>query len=164
MLFCFAICQVPPVVCDRLVFLIGTTDLQSACKDGFLPSKLIEEVMPQLIALEGGWKAWPCPAMQVSDHWGLIPDQTAWLKQSLEGAPNKVWNTTGIMDKILRNGTSGLRMGSLDWFMSSQTKFINPAVRRDPIEVQQCELAPTPSLVNHFIDELFPAAQVSLIN
>jgi len=145
-------CQVPTAVCDRLVLLIGSSELQASCgSGGFLEPLMIEEVMPQLIALEGGWKGWPCPAMHVSDHWGLIPDQTTWLK----GVPD----TAGIMDRILRNGTSGLRVGSLDWFLASQINFINPSVRREPIETQQCDLAPPQSLVDHFIDDLFPAAQ-----
>jgi hypothetical protein len=146
-------CQVPSAVCARLVLLLGTPELQAACAGGgLMPPSMIEDAMPRLVALEGGWKGWPCPAMQVSDHWGLLPDQTAWLKG---GAPN----ATGVMDRILRDGPSGLRVGSLDWFLASQTGFLNPSMRREPIASQQCDLQPPASLVDHFVDELFPAAQ-----
>ena len=146
-------CKVPTPVCERLVLLVGSTDVQKMCAAGGVTSKneLIASVMPKLIAMEGGWKEWPCPSMQISDHWGIIPDQAAWLK----GARS----LTGVNDYILRNGTSGLRVGSLEWMMGAHIKHINPSFRAESIQPLTCDLAPPTALVDNFIDDLFPAAQ-----
>ena len=147
-------CTIPAPVCDRLSLLIGSPEVLAVCDapDRIAPNGLIATVMPNLIRLEGGWQNWTCPAMQVSDHWGLATDHTAWIKAT------SAWTDSAIGTNILRNGVSGLRVGSLQWFMGVQLAHINPGVRVEQPLAETCDLAPPASLVDHFIDELFPAA------
>jgi len=145
-------CKVPSVVCERLVLIIGSAEVQSVCASGgFTQNEFLLRVMPTLIKLEGGWKSWPCPAMQVSDHWGILPDHTAWIKGSR--------SMSGVDERILVNGTSGLRKGSLSWLLGAQTDYINPAARVESVSPLECDLSPPQSLVDNFVDDLFPAAQ-----
>lgn len=147
-------CQLPTVVCERLVLLVGATDIQTVCNmHGGVTNeqRRIHDWMDMLIQKEGGWMDWPCPSMFISDHWGIVPNQLLWLKGSSD--------TSLIYNYILQNGTSGLRVGSLDWMKSNVHRHINPAARVEPIQPLTCELHPPQSLVDNFVDDLFPAAQ-----
>jgi hypothetical protein len=145
-------CQIPDSVCERLVQIIGSSQVQDACASGgFADNTFIMDVMPQLIKLEGGWRGWPCPAMHISDHWGILQDQTAWLKGGRSLA--------GVDEFILINGTSGLRRGSLPWLLGAHIEHINPAARVQSVQPLQCDLSPPQSVVDSFVDDLFPAAQ-----
>jgi len=145
-------CQVPASVCARLVLLLGSAEVQDACARGGIASHdLIQSWMPELIRQEGGWRGWPCPSMSISDHWGIMADQTAWLKGSSD--------LSQTQNLILQNGTSGLRVGSLDWLRYHDVDHINPSQRRESVQPLACDLQAPESLVDHFIDDLFPAAQ-----
>jgi len=92
--------------------------------------------------LNGQWpSSWACPSFMASDHWGFL------------GQPASVLNRT------LFRGPSGLRAGSLA--RQASTLLMTPFQRTDaglppPL---QCSPAPPRSLVDHFVDDLFPAAQ-----
>lgn len=145
-------CQVPSDVCARLVLLVGSTAVQAACNGGRIATQAQLLVwMPALIGLEGGWKGWQCPSMWISDHWGIMTDHNAWLKGSSD--------VSQVQDRVLRNGTSGLRVGSLDWLKLNAINYINPAERTQSVQPLQCDLSPPQALVDHFVDDLFPAAQ-----
>jgi hypothetical protein len=141
-------CKIPSSVCERLVLLVGTQEVRDACTSGGF-TRSAHVWMERLIQLEGGWRGWPCPSMYISDHWGLLTD--AWVKG--------VNDESKTQDLILRNGTSGLRVGSLTWLKQVVVDHINPAERRESVQSLQCDLAPPSTLVDHFVDELFPAAQ-----
>ena len=145
-------CLVPPLVCERLALLVGSAEAQEVCSNGgYTTNAFLERAMPLLVTLEGGWKGWPCPAMHISDHWGIISDKTAWVKGGRSLAD--------VYQLILNNGTSGLRVGSLAWMMGAHIDHINPAARIESVQPLQCEISPSPMLVDNFVDDLFPAAQ-----
>jgi hypothetical protein len=131
-------CQVPSDVCGRLVLLIGSTAVQAACNGGRIATQAAW--MPALIGLEGGWKGWQCASMWVSDHWGIMADHNAWMKGSSD--------VSQVQDRVLRNGTSGLRVGSLDWLTTNAINHINPAERVQSVHPLQCDLSPPQAGLN----------------
>jgi len=145
-------CKIPSEVCERLVLLTGTLEIQDVCAaGGIVQQPKLSGWMAKLIEMEGGWKGWPCPSMWVSDHWGIMADQTKWLKGTND--------LSGTSNLILQNGTSGLRVGSFDWLRQNIVNHINPAERRESVQSLTCAISPPVSLVDHFVDDLFPAAQ-----
>ena len=90
---------------------------------------------------------------QVTDQWGVFSDPLA---------PD----TSEILDRVLDYGPSGLRVGGLKWQTSSP--LTNVGRRLKPVvgpvgaspALGGCDPQTPQSLADHFVDELFPAAQV----
>jgi hypothetical protein len=146
-------CRPPADVCATIA-QIAYTPAQPLCPLYAAGAFDMEGAMQTVRALKGSvWpSAWPCPALMASDHWGLFPDNNPL-------SPNSTTNLTATQWRVLRRGPSGLRAGSLGY--QSQTLLMTPFQRTTPVlpEPLQCGPAPPQSLVDHFVDDLFPAAQ-----
>ena len=128
-------CQVQAAVCAAL----GTAPCTYRATDW--------DVGPSMEGLP--WDpSWPCPNLDVSDHWGMLPNQGAW---AASGTPN----TTGVMDWVVTRGASGIRAGSWD---SNFRPGLDPSQRVAKPHPLNCQPSPQ-SLVDHFVDDMFPAAQ-----
>ena len=145
-------CKPPAGVC-ALVAQVAYTPSQPLCPLYAAGAFDMDTAMRAVHDQQGGaWpSAWPCPALMASDHWGLFPTSPL-------PTPNAT-NATDAQWRVLRRGPSGLRAGSLAY--QSQTLLMTPFQRAEPAlpEPLQCGLAPPRSLVDHFVDDLFPAAQ-----
>ena len=68
-------------------------------------------------------------------------------------------------NEILTEGVSGFRKGNTEWLFDEQVNIINQKTRIDPTETSaknaalQCQKSLDPSIADHFVDDLFPAAQ-----
>ena len=134
-------CQVPEAVCEALQPWAPGPCTYAATTWDVGPS------MDELLAHVPWDPAWPCPNLQVSDHWGMLKDQGGWAAS----APN----TSGIMDWVVTRGPSGIRAGSWD---SGFDPGLDPSQRRARPSPLSCDVA-NRSLVDHWVDDLFPAAQ-----
>jgi hypothetical protein len=149
-------CRIPDALCDALVQILG---FRRICVDQNKTYNSLTDHRTVLAALDAlklkqPTLQYPCPALRVSEHWGLMDTTT--------GAP--FGNTT---DTILREGSGGFRVGNADWLFASQTTIVNPFTRVDQMETPWSSAAldctnatwTTGRIVDHFIDELFPSAQ-----
>lgn len=107
---------------------------------------------------------WPCPDLDVSDHWGIVRDAGAWVRsQESHQIP---------ANDLLETGYGGLRAGTISYVLGETKRKITPAGRQGtmnpsdgtPITGQtKCEMNKPSmrgeSLAGHFINDLFPAAQ-----
>jgi len=144
-------CHVPDIICQRLILLLGSFEIVQTCNTGrIITPKNLHNHMIFLIKNDNGWQNWPCPALEISDMWGIMPNHASWMEGSSD--INQVYNY------ILSNGTSGLRVGSLDWLKLNDIRHINPAARVHSIQPLQCDVVDK-ELIDNFIDDLFPAAQ-----
>ena len=141
-------CQIPPAICDDMVQLVSTDEIISICNGGgFTSTPVIEKYIDMLTKIKGTFD-YQCMQFDVSDLWGIMDENH--LTGSID--------TSNVWQKILVNGTSGLRVGSLNWVASN--KPIDPTQRINKLEnvPQDCDVSPS-DIANHFVDELFPAIQ-----
>lgn len=145
-------CHIPPDACDLLLNLAYTTRIDIACNlfGGNFTAGTIDlwKPMRTVMKLSATWTL-PCPALNASDHWGAHFNVTA---------------LSSLSARIINWGPSGIRVGGIGW--QTTTLLLSPMDRvMEPIDEfgntvsLQCDLAPPQSLVDHFVDELFPAAQ-----
>lgn len=134
-------CQVPAAVCAAMQQWAPGPCLYAAAAWDVGPS--IDTLLAHV-----AWD-WPCPILQPSDHWGLLPDQGAWAASSTP-------NTSGVMDWVVTRGPSGIRAGSWD---SNFSPGLDPSQRTAKPYPLNCDPKTPQSLVDHFVDDLFPAAQ-----
>ena len=144
-------CRIPDTLCAALVQFIGFSRICVGQKQVYNASDHSNVLTAiQTLLKTQPTTTYPCPSLQISEHWGLMDSN---------GSPFA--NTT---DQIISEGLSGFRLGNADWLFSVQTSIINPKSRIDAVETpstkasQMCN-TPDPSIADHFIDELFPAAQ-----
>ena len=146
-------CLIPEQLCSAMVQIIG---FRRICID---QNRIYNSVLDHLTVLAAIASLkekqpdtqYPCPALQISEHWGLMDTST--------GMPFA--NTT---DEILREGVSGFRLGNTDWLFASQSSLINPYSRIDQAETSSTSSAiecntSNGDIINHFIDDLFPSAK-----
>ena len=143
-------CKIPNTTCARLVQLLGFTRI---CMDqrqvyNSTDHRLVLDAMAALIQKDPV-APYPCPSLEISEHWGLMGS---------DGQP-----FANATDAILTEGAGGFRVGNVAWLKSSQAALLNPMTRREPLEdrakvSQQCSWTDT-SIADHFINDLFPAAQ-----
>ena len=147
-------CRIPDSLCAALVQIMGfrricieqnqTYDSKADHKTVLTAIEALKSKQPDLL--------YPCPALRISEHWGLMDEST--------GMPYA--NTT---DAILREGISGFRIGNADWLFASQIDAVNPYTRVNPAETPsssaslKCNASTGGNIVDHFIDELFPSAK-----
>ena len=146
-------CRIPDSLCIALIQMLG---FRRVCVDqnqiyvSQTDHRTVLDAISSLKARQPDLQ-YPCPSLQISEHWGLMNAST--------GAP--FVNTT---DAILREGISGFRVGNQDWLFSTQSTILNPYTRIDPLETHdsgasiECNTT-SGSIVDHFIDDLFPSAQ-----
>ena len=140
-------CQPPEPVCALLYQVAyGGPSQYQRCVLHKAGDFDMEGAMRSLEAyLNGQWpSSWSCPSFMASDHWGFL------------GLGNM---SPSVLNRTLFRGPSGLRAGSLS--TQTSTLLMTPFQRTDaglppPL---QCNPAPPRSLVDHFVDDLFPAAQ-----
>jgi hypothetical protein len=135
-------CSPPPGVCAAILDLAYTATA-AMCPLHQPAAFDMEAAMRRVLSLKTAWPSeWPCPAMMPSDHW--------------LGVFN---NASSSSSRILSRGPSGLRAGSIAW--QTQTLLMNPFQRTEPLPppLGGCSISPPQSLVDHFVDDLFPAAQ-----
>ena len=149
-------CKIPDQLCDALVQILGFRRIcvdQNKTYNSITDHRIVLAALDALKLKQPNLQ-YPCPALRVSEHWGLMDTST--------GTPFS--NTT---DAILREGVGGFRLGNTDWLLTSQTAIVNPFTRVNPVETPSTSAAldctnatwATGGIVNHFIDELFPSAQ-----
>ena len=140
-------CRIPDATCARLVQLLGFNRICITQQQVYSPTDH-DEVLSAMAALleKDPAASYACPSLQVSEHWGLMGS---------DGLP-----FTNATDTILNEGASGWRVGNAAWLEANQRVLVNPTTRVDPVEKasQQCTWTDG-SIADHFIDELFPAAQ-----
>ena len=147
-------CKIPDDLCTSLVQIIG---FRRICIDQNRTYNSISDHKTVLAAIDALKSKqpdlqYPCQSLQISEHWGLMDPST--------GVP--FINTT---DAILLEGVNGFRVGNMDWLFATQTSIINPYTRVVQAETSttsaalECNSSTTGSIVNHFIDDLFPSAQ-----
>ncbi len=146
-------CRIPDSLCASLVQILGFTRICVAQRQVYNSSDhrtVIASIQALLQRLPN--TVYSCPSMQISDHWGFLDPST--------GQP--FLNATNV---LLTEGVSGFRVGNADWLFASQAQIVNPFVRAEAPETPetnaaiQCNLESSPSIADHFIDELFPSAQ-----
>jgi len=146
-------CRIPDALCASLVQILGFTRICVAQRQVYNASdhRTVLASIQALLALQPN-TMYPCPSLQISDHWGFLDPAT--------GQP--FLNATNM---ILTEGVSGFRVGNADWLFATQTQMVNPFTRAEAAETPtasvalQCDAASNPSIADHFIDELFPSAQ-----
>ena len=145
-------CKIPATLCETLVQIVG---LRRVCVDQMQTYNSSDHV-EVLEALEVLMERQPntvyrCPLLQISEHWGFLGS---------DGLP--MANAT---NEILTEGVGGFRKGNTEWLFDEQVNIINQKTRIDPTETSaknaalQCQKSLDPSIADHFVDDLFPAAQ-----
>ena len=149
-----AACKIPTALCEALVQIVG---FRRVCIDQNQKynSSDHEAVLRAIEVLleRQPVTSYPCPSLQISEHWGFMASS---------GLP--LANATR---DVLMEGVSGFRKGNTDWLFEQQTNIVNFKTRIDAIETPtknaalQCssDLHISASIADHFIDDLFPAAQ-----
>jgi hypothetical protein len=106
-------------------------------------------------------EVWPCPELDVSDHWGFVRNGSAWT-QSNE-------SSTLLANDYLERGYGGLRAGTVQHVLEEARRILTPQ-NRLPVqdgapltghtrcERNRASMRPE-SLADRFIHDLFPAAQ-----
>ena len=146
-------CKIPDSLCASLVQILGFTRICVTQKQVYNSSDhrtVLAAIQALLQRLPN--TVYPCPSLQISDHWGFLDPTTG---QPFLNATNE----------LLTEGVSGFRVGNADWLFASQAQIVNPFVRVESPETPetsanlQCNAESNPSIADHFIDELFPSAQ-----
>lgn len=136
-------CQPPPTLCAALLNLAYTDAAAQRCALYAAGSFDMAEAIRRMLKLTSWKQQWPCPALAPSDHWGFLST-----------------NLSLQTDRILNHGPSGLRAGAMQWFLLPTSNIMDPSQQQEPPPPPlQCDPTTPPSLINHFIDDLFPAAQ-----
>ena len=134
-------CAPPPALCAALVEFEYNARTAALCPLYAASEFDVEPAVRALLASGQPWE-WPCPALMASDHWGFLGTAGAdpWAR-------------------IQSQGPSGLRTGALRW--QTSTLLTDPSRRKEavPPPLAHCNLSPPQSLVDHMVDDLFPAAQ-----
>ena len=146
-------CQIPAALCARMVQLLGFYRICVDQNQTYNSSDhfLVLDALDALLTKDPQ-APYTCPSMQVSDHWGFNTTSTGQL----------FGNATNY---VLNEGVAGFRYGNTDWMISSQSQYVNPKVRAKRYEkTAQAKVSldcnpPTTSIADHFVDDLFPAAQ-----
>ena len=146
------VCRIPDAVCQSLVQIVGFLRVCNDQKQIYNSSDHTAVLRALEILLKRQSNTvLPCPSLQVSEHWGFL---------ETDGSP--LANSTR---DILTEGVGGFRKGNTEWLFDAQTGIINFKTRVLPIESStgsaalQCTAEQNPNIANHFIDDLFPAAQ-----
>lgn len=145
-------CRIPDTLCVALVQILGFRRIcidQNQTYNSKSDHHTVLTAIDHLKVRQPNLQ-YPCPSMQISEHWGLMDAST--------GRP--FLNTT---EEILREGVSGFRTGNVDWLFSSQSEIVNPYTRVNPVETSSSDATlkcntSDGAMVDHFIDELFPSA------
>lgn len=149
-----ATCRIPDTVCGAMVQILGFSRICVQQRQLYNSSdhRAVLGALETLLRMQPS-TTYPCPMLQISEHWGFM--------DSTSGLP-----LTNATDTILHEGMAGFRVGNVDWLFSMQTSTINPSTRNVAVETStlseslpKCEPTADPSIADHFIDELFPAAQ-----
>ena len=147
-------CRIPDALCTALVQILGFTRICLAQKQLYNASDhlTVLAAIQTLVSQQPSAAVYPCPSLQISDHWGFMDPAT--------GLPFK--NATAA---ILNEGVGGFRVGNADWLFATQTQWLNPSSRVVSPEslsanaALTCNQSANPSIADLFIDELFPSAQ-----
>lgn len=147
-----ATCRIPASLCATMVQILGFTRICVSQRQVYNASDHAEVLRAiQTLLIQQPSTTYPCPSLQVSEHWGFIDPSN--------GLP---W--ANVNDLLLREGASGFRAGNADWLIAAQGDIVHPGARIEPSETPtanvalQCS-AGDPALADHFVDELFPSAQ-----
>jgi hypothetical protein len=146
-------CRIPDALCAALLQILGFTricrDQQQIYDASDHPTVLLS--VQTLLKRQPNTPI-PCPILDISDHWGFL--------NTSDGLP---WpNTTNV---ILNEGAAGFRVGNIDWLFAARSQILNTGMRSDPMETPslhvalECNPTESPSLADHFVDDLFPSAQ-----
>lgn len=131
-------CQPPPTLCATLLSLAYTADAAAKCALYAAGTFDMRSNVARMLKLTTAWP-WPCPALEMSDHWGFL----------------HLPNSTSYVQRLLDYGPSGLRINH-----TLPPSTMNPTQQHEPPPPPlDCTPSTSPSLVNHFIDDLFPAMQ-----
>jgi len=170
-------CMLPPNILYDLLLLSSETstldghpDLgylvrEVAIKQGGSFSSLSDNLVLQRV-LPGIWRrgTWECPELDPSDHWGVVRDTASWLRST----------ETLELDEVdfLETGFGGIRVGTLPHILQEAKVKVTPADRQgvfnpsdgDPVTGHTLCTSDIPSmrtenLADHFVNNLFPAAQ-----
>ena len=147
-------CQIPHEACTLLLNNAYSPELDSVCNGngGRFPVGAVDlwGPMRKVMSLMSTWpSSLPCPALNVSDHWGLHFNAAS-------------INT--LSARVLNRGPSGIRLGGLAWqssnlLLTPKSRLMEPVDEYGNTAALECDASPPPqSLVDHFVDELFPAA------
>jgi hypothetical protein len=147
-----AACRIPDALCSSLVQILGFSRICIAQKQLYNSSDHLT-VLSAIKALKAlqTTLSYPCPSLQISDHWGFFNAST--------GQP--LQNTEQV---LLTEGANGFRVGNVNWIFDSQIQTLNPSSRIEQPETittnaaLQCGAADPSSIADYFIDELFPSA------
>ena len=145
-------CRIPDALCESLVQIVG---FLRVCLDQrqYYNSTDHADVLQAVESLltRQPVTTFPCPSLQVSEHWGFT---------GADGLP--LANAT---DTILAEGVAGFRKGNAEWLFDAQSSIINHKTRIFAAEKSnanvalECDKRLDPSIANHFVEDLFPAAQ-----
>ena len=146
-------CRIPDSLCAALLQILGFTRICLTQKQLYNASDhlTVLAAIRALVAKQPSAAVYPCPSLQISDHWGFM--------DPLTGTPFK--NATA---EILNEGVSGFRVGNADWLFTVQAQLLNPSTRVVSPESLtgdaslRCNQS-DPSIADLFVNELFPAAQ-----
>jgi hypothetical protein len=145
-------CKIPDTLCDALVQIVGFLRVcldQKTLYNSSDHSAVLQAI--EILLERQPVTTYPCPSLQISEHWGFM---------GTNGLP--LVNST---KEILMEGVSGFRKGNTDWLFDTQSSIINPQTRINHPETSalnvalQCDKEQDPSIADHFVDDLFPAAQ-----
>jgi len=146
-------CRIPDATCTALVQILGFSRICVTQRQIYNAS----DHLTVLSALEALLVKQPrtmisCPMLQISEHWGFIDHSN--------GLP---WADANSV--LLNEGAGGFRLGNVDWLFATQMQILNAKTRVEMVETTsasaalQCSASSNPALADHFVDELFPAAQ-----
>ena len=146
------VCRIPDAVGQSLVQIVGFLRICNDQKQIYnsLDYTAVLQALEILMKRQSNTML-PCPSLQISEHWGFLESDGSLLVNSTKD--------------ILLEGVGGFRKGNTEWLFDAQTSLINFKTRLLPIESStgsaalQCTVEQNPSIADHFIDDLFPAAQ-----
>jgi hypothetical protein len=164
-------CKPPSTLCTEILNLAYSSEARLKCPLYAAGEFDMRVAIRQMLKIrEWDAIAWQCPSLSFSDHWGFLGMDTTTTTTTSSNVinnndnninkSNEMLMSSNAMDRVLFRGPSGARLGGLSWMLSNTTNLMEPTQQQEPPpEPLQCSMAPSQSLVNHFIDDLFPAMQ-----
>jgi hypothetical protein len=160
-------CTIPPTICTDIQMAPDCTYLIDDPKEQIVLDKVIE-----MWETYGMSNIWYCPEMELSDVWGIVPDE------NVEDWINPITNANIVIDlgSLLAHPRAGLRIGNINSLGPNASKTIIPSHRIHPLQsnsatnmkstvaMKKCKnnilnTFDANSLVDEIADDLFPVAQ-----
>lgn len=156
-------CEAPVASICTAIFPGSSPPMAPGAKCLYNASLDIDDDVEARILEAWRWEEWPCPSMDISDGWGIVPasDAEDWIRM-----PRASSTFSASLAEVIYSGRAGLRIGNMKSISNASKPVMKPISRKLAKSAAQKACAgnilstfDANSLAKSIADDLIPVSQ-----